>query len=156
MLPKYLQDIVEQNQNEPSSVAPIAEIDAKIIQKLEHIFELTYYYELSEIIRQWKQEPDEQVLYLLDQWIQSGSVPDKILVKLGDIEINTRYLQTISLVDSYDTKNSRPIYKIIINKDESDKLLFANTEIIFLSDNKRRSALEKFKEKVKYLKIKFL
>lgn len=156
MLPLYLQQIVEQNQNEPVSIAPVCESDAKIIQKLEHIFKLTHYYELSEIIEQWKQQPDEQVLYLLDQWIQSGAVPNKILVKLGDVEINVKYLQSITLVDSYDTKNSRPVFKIIINKDESEKMLFSNVEITFLSDNKRRNAIEKFKEKTKYLKLKFL
>jgi hypothetical protein len=156
MLPKYLEDIVEQNQNEPAFIAPICEFDAKIIQKLEHIFKLTHYYELSYIIEQWKQQPDEKILYLLDQWIQDGSVPNKTLMKLGDVEINMQYLQSITLVDSYDTKNSRPLYKIIINKDESEKLLFANTEVVFLSENKRRNALEKFKEKTKYLKIRFI
>jgi hypothetical protein len=156
MLLKYLQDIVEQNKNDLASIAPIAEFDAKIIEKLIHIFGLTYYYDVQQILKQWKQEPDEKILYLLDLWIQSGSVPNKILVKLGDVEINIQYLQSITLVDSYDTKSSCPVYKIIINKDESEKLLFANTEIIFFSDGKRKKALDDFKEKTKYLKIKYL
>lgn len=135
----------------------ISEVDASIIACLIEIFNKIFYFDLRDIFREYKGSlSDETVYSLLLKWFEEGNIPDKILVKLGDIEIPIRYIQTIRLVDSYDSNKQCPIYKVIINQDESDKLLFSNTEIDFYSKKKREKELVEFKEKTKYLGIKYI
>lgn len=156
MLSKHLQDAVENNQNDSASIAPISETDAKIINTLINIFGFIYYEELREIFEDYKKVPDEETLYKLRLWIQNGPSARKVMIKLGDKEFNIQFLQSISLIDSYDSTNQCPVYKIIINKDESEKLLFANTEIVFYSRSKRDQELSEFKEKTKFIQIKYI
>lgn len=135
----------------------ISETDAGIIVFLVDIFDKTYYYELRDILKEYKGKySDEEILFLLQEWLRNGSVPSKVLIKLGDRELNAQFIQTITLIDSYDTDKKCPLYKILINQDESDKLLMSNMEILFYSKNKRKKELDIFKEKTKYLKIKYI
>lgn len=137
-------------------ITSISEKDTNVIALLIDIFEKIYYFELSSILKNWKKIPDDEIIQLLQLWLQEGSIPNKTLIKLGDKEINIQYLQSISSIDSYDNKKMCPIFKIIINQDETEKLLFSNIEIVFYSDKERKKELDDFKEKTKYLKIRFI
>lgn len=156
MLSSHLKKAVERFESESSSVAPICETDAKIIDALIDIFEKIFYFDLKSIFLKYKDRPDEEILYSLQMWLKNGSAASKTIIKLGNEELNLQFFQSISLFDSYDTKMKCPVYKIIINKDETEKLLFANHEIVFYSEEQREEALEEFKEKTKYLQIRYI
>jgi hypothetical protein len=156
MLSKHLEEAVDRFDIEPSSKAPISEIDAKIIDSLVDIFGLIYYKDLSKILDKWKDNPDEEILHKLQYWIETGPIASKTIIQLGDKEFNLDFFQSVSLMNSYDNNKRCPVFKIIVNKDDSEKLLFANTEIVFYSEEDRERALEDFKERTKYLKIKFI
>jgi hypothetical protein len=156
MLSKHLEKAVSENQNDSASISPISEIDANIIMELINVFQLIYYSEISDILDKWKLEGDEIILHKIRYWISQGPAATKIMIKLGDQEFNIQFFQSISLIDSYDNNMHVPIYKIIVNKDDTEKLLFCNLEITFYSYEEREKALNEFKEKTKFLKIKYL
>lgn len=130
--------------------------DAQIISCLVEIFDLIHYYDLKKILDNYKRIPDEDILNLLRRWIEEGPVDSKVLIKFGDKEINTYFLQTITYLDSYDNFKKCPIYKVIFNQDESEKLLMSNTEVVFYSQEQRDKEIRIFKKKTKYLKIKYI
>jgi hypothetical protein len=156
MLSKHLQKAVEQNKNESASIAPIAQFDAEIIDTIVEICRKIYYPEIATILNKWKQEGDEIILHKLKFFLQEGSAASKIIVGLGDKELNIQFFQSISLINSYDNNKHVPIYKIIINEDSTDKMLFCNLEVVYYSEEKRQIALDDFKERTKFLHIKYL
>jgi hypothetical protein len=156
MLSSHLKKAVERFEIESSSIAPICEVDAKIIDALIDIFSKIYYYDLKKVFDEYKKVPDEETLYKLKMWLQNGSAASKMIIKLGEEELNLQFFQSISLVDSYDTKMRCPIYKIIINRDETEKMLFSNHEVVFYTEKSRDEALKDFKERTKYLQIRYI
>jgi hypothetical protein len=155
-LSKHLKEANKNYGLDYESIAPISENDAIIISSLKEIFHLIEYYELEDILNNYKKNTDAITIDLLNNFIKNGAYANKTLVLVKDKLINVHFLQSISLRDEYSTQKRAMIYKLIINEDDTERVLFANTEVVFESEKLRIKTLNDLKEKLKYFKVKFI
>lgn len=151
-----IEKAVESYDIEYDVVAPISENDAKIFVLLKEIFRLIDRNDVVNILKFFKDKSDQEILYKLEEWIKEPSLSHKIMIEIENKFFNVAFLSSITCRDEYDTNKNKIIYKIILNEDESEKLLFCNTEIVFTTCKKRDECIVKLKSKLKYHGIKFI
>jgi hypothetical protein len=153
---KHIELAVKEYDKKGLSISPISEEDGLIIMLLIEVFKKIEYFDLLYILEKYKAIPDKNIIILLSDFIQNGTSPNKEFIQIRDKSINISYIQSITEIDSYDVDKRRIVYKLIINEDNTEKLLFSNVEIEFDSEGQRTKELKNLKEKLKYYKIKFI
>lgn len=151
----YIQDPID-------GIRPISAVDAEIIETLIRIAGGINNRDLKQALERWKAVPDVDVLDelngiedSLDTTSATSNTVDYITI--GSFTIKVQMLASVEPFDDYDFKKKKPIYKIILNRDERSKIVFANAEIEFSSAEERRLAIERLRERLReFANVRFL
>lgn len=160
---KYLTDLVDEYIVEDiDGVHPISEEDAEIIELLISIASVIKHKKLQQTLKKWKTQPDsttvEDLLNLqqeLESGTQAGYTVDYVQIK--NLTIKVSLIASIEPLDDYDITKRRPVYKLILNRDERSKIVFANAEVEFSSAEERGREYDRLRERLReFTNIRFL
>lgn len=151
----HLEKISQDYPIEDSSMSPISETDAKIIDRLIHILHQLRFKDLVEVLLIWKNKlSDEDVLDLLSKYD-----PGKKEIRCLEFEGNMLFLSSLYCIqkeDDYDGLRGQRVFNIVINKDPLERSLTSNIRISYDSPKAREKGWVDLKEKLKDFNIKFI
>lgn len=160
---KHLKIATDDYVQEPiDGIRPISAIDAEIIETLIRIAGGINNKDLKRALERWKVVPDVDVLDELngieDSLDATSATRNSIdYITIGSFTIKVQMLASIEPFDDYDYKKNRPVYKIILNRDERSKIVFANAEIEFSSAEERRLTIERLRDRLReFANVRFL
>lgn len=160
---RHLQEASDEYAQEPQdNIRPISAVDAEIISELIVAVGAIGNRELRDILSRWKAQPDgithDELLQFNEEFQptqNSSSTIDFVTIK--NLTIKVALLASIEPIDMYDHRRNRPTYKVIINRDERSKIVFANAEIEFSSAEERDQELARLRERLReFTNIRFL
>ena len=143
-------------------IRPISIIDAEIIECISTIAKRLGNREFTAILAKWKQEDDGDVLSELQNFNDAFQGKEPASATIDFITIKTLTMRvgllvSIQPMDSYDMKRQKPIYRLIINRDEGSKIAFANAEVEFSSADERNQEVTRLRERLReFTNIRFL
>ena len=143
-------------------IRPISLVDAEIIECLNAIAKRLNNREFTAILAKWKQEDDGDVLDELMNFNNAfqGKDPTTATIDfltIKNLTMRATLLVSIQPLDSYDIKKQKPIYRLIINRDEGSKIAFANAEVEFSSADERNQEVAHLRERLReFTNVRFL
>jgi hypothetical protein len=137
--------------NNDEGIKPLSKIDAEILSVFFDIMtKLGANSNLEKIIEAYKQMPDKDILDVLEEYNDLLKPANKTTL----INIKNQFIGNVNYIDSftrgndYDFKTNKLMYVLIVNKTENVKVPYANTQIIFSSEEELEGEFEKIKEKL--------
>mgnify|MGYP003661299551 CR=1 FL=1 len=161
---RYLQSACDSySQEDKGGVFPVSKIDAEIIETIVSIARKLNNRPFTDVISKWKEDDDRVIveeLRALDEGLtesqQEGGHTTNF-VSIGDLILKVDTLASIEPVDDYDTTKNMVVYKLILNRDERSKIVFANAEVGFLSARARDEELERLRNTLEeFANVRFL
>lgn len=134
-------------------IYPISKVDAEILSVfLDIIVKLGADKNLTKIIDAYKVLPDQDFLALIESYNESfeGNLKDRQVM----VNIKDQFIGNVSAIFSftrgsfYDNKSKRSVPILIVNKSDNNKVPYANTQIIFQSDEELEQEFNKLKTKL--------
>ena len=159
----YLRDASKHYDNDSySGIHPVSEIDTEIIECVRSIANKIGNNEFRRLFRKWKMEPDANVLEELVEFdgeyeVRMSDEPTTDYINIKDLTIKVQMIASVEPFDDYDSKRLKPVYKLIINRDERSKIAFANAEVEFSSAEERGAELTSLCQRLReFTNIRFL
>jgi len=147
-------------------IMPISKVDGDILSELIAALDISGEKLLVSILEKYKQIPDVNFLKMLQKFnvnfepmveIDKENPPFKIMININkELFFDVRLINSIRKVDGYDDKENQPIYKLLINEDPSDKTIYCNTYIKFVSESQREMEWGTLKKKLERYNILFI
>lgn len=143
-------------------ISPISKVDAEIIDNIVLIVDKLQLRDLSFILNQYKEISDKEILEQLVEFTNDiEEVKDKEtflkeLIEVRDIILPAYQIRSMKKLTSYDNIRNMTQFQIIINEDETERILFHNTIISFDTEESRDREYKLIKNKLKKIGVTFL
>lgn len=157
-------------EKEGQKIRPISNMDAQIISELLESLAKIGSVDLKNLVSQWKQSPDEDVLdQLIDYNVnklttgvvtnEEGESSKNKWIDLGGTSIQVKDILSFEKDKYYDVDRAKVVYCIVLNRcSEGHKIpLHANKQIEFLLSDKRDECYDSIKMRlIQFNNIRFL
>lgn len=145
---------------DPTGINPVSKVDAEILSQLfEIVLKLGADEDLVDLLNRYKNISDADMLAEIESYnsVFEGAMNEKNVM----INILDQFIGSVNAIYSFTRasiyRNNRSMPVLIINKTENAKTPYANTQIIFSSEDEMEDEIEKIKVKLtKYTNLKFI
>jgi len=153
-------------------IHPISNVDCEIVEQLITVFDNLQQEKLVGIFSEYKMFSDDEILKNLVRFNNNFDISketeqissDKTVKKFpryfvnvnNSISIEVRSLVNFVRCEKYDYNSNEIVYQLIINKDDTNKLLVSNIIIDFKSSDEREQEFNRLQRLLSEFNIVFL
>lgn len=143
---QHLKECSSEYSHKEQEIHPISHIDCEIIGEIISAIGKTGKEDLKNIIEEWKNLPDWQLLDMLLQWNldngqlkeqEQGSKNAKDFIMFEGISLDVNYIKSIGKANKYDYREGNFVFAILLNENVDVKTPYNNLEIKYPTQEKR-------------------
>jgi len=146
--------------NNDSGINQLSKADAAIISVLfEIMIKMGLDQDIEKLLNDYKRIPDKEILLFLNNYNDLLLPRNKVAL----INIKNQFIGKVDWMESfirsnyYDYKNNKLVHTLTINKTDNVRVPYANTQIIFLSEEELEREFKDIQQKLsKYSNITFI
>ena len=152
---KHLKECSQQYKEKENETNPVSKIDCEIIGEIVCALDKLGIEELKNIVDEWKNLSDNDVLDMLLQWnLDNGKIKQekqenkntKDFIMFEGISLDVHYIKSISVSNVYNYQKGDFVYNIVLNQNVDSKTPYNNLEIPYSSKEKRDQEYVKIHE----------